>query len=438
MKKQLREDRQYVYVQDRYGKPLMPTNPGRARQLLRRKQAVIVDYEPFTIRLTVWSEGYKQPVVLGVDTGHAHIGLCASTEKLVLLMLEMVIRTDIVENLAIRHMMKRTRRGRNTRFRKMRYMNRKSTKKKGWLPPSFRYKVDKHLGVINWITNILPISKIRVEVANFDVQKILNPNIKSLDYQHGEQEGFNNTREYVLWRDNHTCQHCKGKSGDKVLQVHHIESRKTGGNAPNNLVTLCKTCHDKHHQGDIKLNIKRGQSFKQSASVNTFKKQLIERLKTIYRNVELTYGYFTKNQRIILGLPKTHCMDAYCITGNINSILLKKQYKCKCFRRHNRSLHVIKFTKGHHRRSMLAPYWLGKNKDFTRYDKVWCNGTYGFITGSSNGRAYIKDIHGFKTAGVNSKIATSKLKRIRHAKHGCMIDRIDIQETCSDFLIEKY
>ena len=25
--------------------------------------------------------------------------------------------------------------------------------------------------------------------------------------------------------------------------VHHIESRKTGGNAPNNLITLCETCH---------------------------------------------------------------------------------------------------------------------------------------------------------------------------------------------------
>lgn len=52
------------------------------------------------------------------------------------------------------------------------------------------------------------------------------------------------------------------KSKDDVLQVHHIESRKTGGNAPNNLVTLCKTCHEKYHSGEITLNVNRGKSFR--------------------------------------------------------------------------------------------------------------------------------------------------------------------------------
>ena len=41
---------------------------------------------------------------------------------------------------------------------------------------------------------------------------------------------FFNTREYVLFRDNHTCRCCKGKSKDNRLNVHHIESRKIGGN----------------------------------------------------------------------------------------------------------------------------------------------------------------------------------------------------------------
>ena len=54
------------------------------------------------------------------------------------------------------------------------------------------------------------------------------------------------------------------KSGDKILNVHHIESRKTGGNAPNNLITLCETCHTDYHKGEIKLpkKIKRGMKFK--------------------------------------------------------------------------------------------------------------------------------------------------------------------------------
>lgn len=56
-------------------------------------------------------------------------------------------------------------------------------------------------------------------------------------------------------RDEHKCQHCKGKSKDPVLNVHHIESRKTGGDSPSNLITLCKTCHKEFHKGNIKLKV---------------------------------------------------------------------------------------------------------------------------------------------------------------------------------------
>ena len=44
-----------------------------------------------------------------------------------------------------------------------------------------------------------------------------------------------------------------------VLNVHHLESRKTGGNSPDNLITLCKTCHNMYHQGLISLdNVTKG------------------------------------------------------------------------------------------------------------------------------------------------------------------------------------
>ena len=36
----------------------------------------------------------------------------------------------------------------------------------------------------------------------------------SKEYQEGEQLDFWNVREYVLFRDGHTCQCCKGKSKD--------------------------------------------------------------------------------------------------------------------------------------------------------------------------------------------------------------------------------
>ena len=77
-----------------------------------------------------------------------------------------------------------------------------------------------------------------------------------------------------MFRDDHTCQCCKGKSKDKILNVHHIESRKSGGNAPNNLITLCETCHKKYHKGEIKLpeSIKRNASFRDAAFMGIMRK----------------------------------------------------------------------------------------------------------------------------------------------------------------------
>lgn len=49
------------------------------------------------------------------------------------------------------------------------------------------------------------------------------------------------------------CQCCKGKSKDKILNVHHIESRKTGGDSPRNLITFCETCHNGYHKGKIQI-----------------------------------------------------------------------------------------------------------------------------------------------------------------------------------------
>src|SRR5216110_769849 len=50
-------------------------------------------------------------------------------------------------------------------------------------------------------------------------------------------------KEMCSTPDQHTYQLCQGKSNDRVLNVHHIESRKTGGDRPDNLMTLCETCH---------------------------------------------------------------------------------------------------------------------------------------------------------------------------------------------------
>ena len=66
---------------------------------------------------------------------------------------------------------------------------------------------------------LLPVTKITVETASFDMQLLKNPDISGKEYQEGEQLGFWNIREYVLCRDGHVCQHCYGRSKDPVIVI---------------------------------------------------------------------------------------------------------------------------------------------------------------------------------------------------------------------------
>lgn len=237
-----------VYVINKNGQPLMPTeNHAKVRVLLKNKKAKVVKKCPFTIQLTYNSTNYIQEISLGIDAGSKHIGLSVTTKDKVLFESDTELRNDIVDLLSTRRQNRRARRNRKTRYRKPRFNNRK--RKDEWLAPSVQNKVDTHLAVVKKVHEILPITKVIVETASFDIQKIKNPTISGTEYQKGEQLDFWNVREYVLFRDGHICQCCKGKSKDKILNVHHIESRKTSGNAPNNLITLCETCHSGYHAG---------------------------------------------------------------------------------------------------------------------------------------------------------------------------------------------
>lgn len=358
-----------VYVLNKHGDPLMPCKPRKARILLRDGKAKVVKKIPFTIQLLYGSSGYTQDVSLGVDAGSKHIGISATTEKEVLFEADVELRTDVVDNLSTRREARKNRRNRKTRYRKPRFKNRVKSKKSGWLSPSVRQKIETHLSIVDVVNRILPITKIIVETASFDIQKIKNPDISGKEYQEGDQLGFWNVREYVLHRDSHTCQCCKGKSGDKILNVHHIESRKTGGNAPNNLITLCETCHTGYHKGNVKLpdSIKRKQSFKDATFMSIMRWTFYEKLKELYDNVSMTFGYVTKNTRITNNLPKDHYVDARCISGNPLAMPNDTLYKFKKIRRHNRKIFKDKTLKGNKRKRNQCKYEV---LGFRRYDLV--------------------------------------------------------------------
>ena len=162
-----------VYVLDIDGQPLMPTaRHGKVRRLLNSHLAKVVKRCPFTIQLLYQSTKETQPISLGVDAGSRHIGLAATTEQKVVYQEELIPRNDVVKLLSAKRALRRSRRNRKTRYRKPRFNNRVHSKHKGWLAPSVEVKIQEHITAIKRICQILPISEIHVETAEFDLQRL--------------------------------------------------------------------------------------------------------------------------------------------------------------------------------------------------------------------------------------------------------------------------
>jgi len=325
----------YVYVKNKRGEPLMPTTPRKARLLLKEGKAKVVKAKPYTIQLTYVTGENKQDITLGVDAGYQTIGFSALTGKEELLAGECTLLIGQTERNKERLMYRRQRRN-MLRYRAPRFHNRKTPE--GWLAPSIQHKFDSHLRLVEQIKAILPITRIVIETANFDIQAIKNPGIEGKEYQEGEQQGCWNLREYILHRDNHQCQNpnCKNKAKEKVLQVHHIGYWKGDrSNRPGNQITLCDMCHrpENHKEEGFLFGWQpKVKSFKPETFMSTVRWILVNIL-----GCEHTYGYITKSHRITLALAKSHANDAFCIAGGTDqeraTIICINQ-----IRRNNRSL----------------------------------------------------------------------------------------------------
>lgn len=403
-----------VYIQNALGQPLMPTKDHRkVRLLLKTRKAVVVKKSPFTIRLKVRTKQYIQPITLGVDAGSKHVGVSACTEKEELFCAEMRPRNDVVKNLSSRREFRRARRNRKTRYRAKRLDNRVHSKHKGWLAPSVEVKIHNHIQVIKLVTKILPISKIVVETAEFDLQRLKameegKPLPVGTDYQKGEMYDEYNVRQYVLHRDGYTCQCCGAHPTEKKpvkLRVHHKESRKVGGNAPNNLITLCDKCHDALHAGLIDLpegKHKRGKSLRDATFMGSMRNTLIERLRSMFSiPVENTWGYVTKCTREKYGIKKSHTSDARCIAGAPLATPAGSVHLIIPVRRHNRQIHKAKILKGGVRKKNQAPkYVFG----FRLFDMVQLpTKEIGFVFGRrSKGSFDVRHLTGEKiSAGIS-------------------------------------
>jgi hypothetical protein len=302
-----------VFVINKHGEPMMPCSPRKARVLLKEGKATVIGREPFTIQLKYGSTGYKQKIVVGVDTGHSEVGVSVLIKTKELSSYVFKMRNDISKKMTVRAMYRRNRRCR-LRYRKPRFNNRSASTKKGRLAPSVQWKVDAHKRIISLVSSKLPPCTLVLETGSFDTQKLANPNITNKMYQKGTMYGFSNTKAYVLSRDNYTCQ-SKKKGCTERLEVHHIKFRSNGGtDNPNNLITLCSKHHKMLHEGKLALDIKKHKSFKAATTMSIIRKRLLN----YYPDAIETFGYITKQNRQELGLSKSHENDAFVITGGTN------------------------------------------------------------------------------------------------------------------------
>lgn len=416
-----------VYVINHNGKPLMPCSNVIARLLLKQGKAKVKRKTPFTIKLLYQTTSYTQDLTLGVDTGSSKVGsVVVNSKNEVIYLSQIEIRNDVTDKMKQRSKYRRNRRNRKTRYRKSRWLNRKNSIKKDRFSPTMTSKINSHLKEIEYVKSILPITKIVLETGTFDMHLMKNPMLYNEKYRHwGYQKGINygfaNTKAYVLNRDSYTCQHCKGKSKDSKLEVHHIVFRKNGGSdEESNLITLCKTCHDKLHEDKIVLKKKgkiKGQ-LKHATQMNSIRVQLLKTLEC-----EETFGFITKENRQLLNLPKEHYIDAVVIacrgsqvSFSVNTVLFKKCVSKGDYQQ----------TKGIRSEQRIPT---NKIQGFRKFDKVIYLEKEYFIKGRmSTGYAILMDIDGnkidFKNAPKGMK--TPKLanfKRVNARKSWIMIEK---------------
>ncbi|CAG9180151.1 RNA-guided endonuclease IscB [Cupriavidus pinatubonensis] len=332
-----------VFVLDKHGKPLMPCSEKRARLLLERGRARVHRLLPFAIRLTDrrLNDSEFQPLRLKLDPGSKETGVAIAREATsnrdgdsthsahVLSLTEIIHRSyQISEALTARRSMRRTRRGRKTRYRTARFDNRRKTE--GWLAPSLRHRIDTTAAWVRRFIQFAPIRAISMELVRFDMQAMDNPDISGVEYQQGTLLGYE-VKEYLLVKFGRTCAYCDAQACP--VEAEHIVAIANGGsNRVSNLTLACRPCNQK--KGKLPLEVfLRGDPerakrilahaktpLRDAAAVNATRFALLSALKSFGLPVETGSGGQTKYNRRRLEIPKSHALDAACV-GVVSTVV---------------------------------------------------------------------------------------------------------------------
>jgi 5-methylcytosine-specific restriction endonuclease McrA len=311
-----------VFVLDKRKRPLMPCSEKRARLLLRRGRAVVHRLHPFTIRLKDrWrEESVLQPVGLKLDPGSKVTGVAIVRREEttdgpvdhVVHLAEITHRSEVIHTrLQQRAAYRRRRRSAHLRYRSRRFSNRRRAP--GWLPPAVRSRVEHVRSWTNRYWRWAPITWIDVETVRFDTQQLQHPEIADVEYQRGDLFGYE-VKEYVLEKWGHRCAYCGASS--VPLKIDHIILKSRGGsNRISNLTLACHACNQQkgnrtaEEYGHPEVQAHANVPLKDAAAVNATRHAILEAVRAIVPVWSWTGGR-TKWNRVRLGLPKTHALDA--------------------------------------------------------------------------------------------------------------------------------
>lgn len=312
-----------VFVVDANHKPILPCHPAIARQLLSAGKAAVLRAQPFTIILKREVEDEPRALRLKLDPGSKVTGIALVDEecKRVVFAAELTHRgAKIKSDLEARKAQRSARRQRKTRYRKPRFMNRRSAIREGLKAPSLLHRV---FTIETWVRRLrkfAPVGSISMELVKFDTQAMVNAEISGVEYQQGELAGYE-VREYLLEKWQRACAYCGVTS--VPLQIEHIQPKSKGGsNRVSNLTLACEPCNSKKSDRPAKDFLKSKPTvlakiislaqapLKDAAAVNATRCKLFETLKETGLPLECGTGGRTKFNRKRNGHAKAHWLDA--------------------------------------------------------------------------------------------------------------------------------
>ncbi len=303
-----------VFVLDKHKRPLMPTTPRRARLLLRSGRARAHRRVPFTIRLVdrTVAESTVPGVQVKIDPGSQATGIAVARTDAAgavhgLVALEVQHRgAQIHRRMITRAGYRRARRTRNLRHRPARFENRR--RPEGWLAPSLRHRVETTLTWVIRLRALAPVTGLTVEAVR------IGPRWPAV---------------LEVARSSRCCAYCDATT--VPLQRDHVHPRaRGGGDRPGNRVWACTPCNRAKGTSSVEDFVsdplRRARILAaataprhHATAATTTSAALLRELAATGLPLETAPGSQTRTNRVRLGIPKSHTLDAL-LAGDVTAV----------------------------------------------------------------------------------------------------------------------